>query len=77
MAHSVTEIFLQVQNWLEEKMLLSNELRAWRLITLMQSLGERGRARPAPLTAARLGTAAGRQAAMLRALEGAAGFEPL
>jgi len=28
MAHSVTEIFLQVQNWLEEKMLLSNELRA-------------------------------------------------
>lgn len=44
MAHSVTEIFLQVQNWLEEKMLLSNELRAWRLITLMQSLGERCRA---------------------------------
>lgn len=37
----MTEVFLQVQNWLgEEKMLLPNELCAWRAVTLVQSLGE-------------------------------------
>lgn len=37
----MTEVFLQVQNWLgEEKMLLPNELHAWRAVTLVQSLGE-------------------------------------
>lgn len=37
----MTEVFLQVQNWLgEEKMLLPNELRAWRAVTLVQSPGE-------------------------------------
>lgn len=49
MAHSVPELFLQVQNWLEEKMLLSNELpRAWRVITLMQSPGEQAGAQLCP-----------------------------
>lgn len=41
MAHSATEIFLQVQNGLGEQMLLSNELRAQRVITLGRSLGGR------------------------------------
>lgn len=39
MAHSVTKIFLQVQNWLEEQRLLPNELRAWCVIILVQSPG--------------------------------------
>lgn len=76
MAHSVTEIFLQVQNWLEEKMLLSNELRAWLLITLVQSLGERGRTQ---LCSQQhdwgLQQADEQQGCMPRPLEGAAGSQ--